>query len=477
MSIGFRRGPIDYGLKARKKPRGAHSLEIFRGVLPVVLVSAPLNATITAPIAYVFLELSTWSVLFFVAPAVVAQRLFLLYQEQRELASNLTIVNARLERANLSFARSLVTALDARDHYTAGHSAAVEIYARDIASTLSLSEEDQATTHLAGLLHDIGKVGLPPGILEKPGALTPEERTQMQEHSAIGERILRSVEDYAEIATFVRHHQERVDGKGYPDGLQRDHIPLISRVLCVADAYNAMTSGRPYRAAMPTEEARQRLIDAMGTQFDEDVVVAFEHVLAHATDLYSLGASADFALEAQAHREFSTTEGLSARPGATLTPRGASVGDQYPEGRRLLRLQAPSCRLRPDGLAVGVGSQDGAGSGHEAGDAGTRPIARFPRDGGDGQGLRLPDRVRGLPGARGAPGGVKAPEQRDRGWPVASGGERFKALYRARAAVEREFGWLKHEFALAQLRVRGLERVRLHADLCILTRLAGALIS
>ena len=283
--------------------RGAHPLEIFRGVLPAVLVSAPLNATITAPITYVFLELSTWSVLFFVAPAVVAQRLFLLYQEQRELASNLTIVNARLERANLSFARSLVTALDARDHYAAGHSAAVAIYARDIASTLSLSEEDQATTHLAGLLHDIGKVGLPPGILEKPGALTPEERTQMQEHSAIGERILRNVEDYAEIATFVRHHHERVDGKGYPDGLQRDHIPLISRVLCVADAYNAMTSGRPYRAAMPTKEARQRLIDAMGTQFDEDVVVAFEHVLAHATDLYSLGASADFALEARAHRE------------------------------------------------------------------------------------------------------------------------------------------------------------------------------
>lgn len=283
--------------------RGAHSLEIFRGVLPVVLVSAPLNATITAPLAYIYLELSTWSVLFFLAPAVVAQRLFLLYQEQRELAASLTVVNERLERANLSFARSLVTALDARDHYTAGHSAAVAIYARDIARALSLSDEDQATTHLAGLLHDIGKVGLPPGILEKPGPLTTEERRQMEEHSAIGERILRNVEDYAEIADYVRHHHERVDGKGYPDGVRGDSIPLISRVLCVADAYNAMTSGRPYRSAMPTQEARRRLIDSMGTQFDEDVVVAFEGVLRDATELYSLGAGADFALEAQAHPE------------------------------------------------------------------------------------------------------------------------------------------------------------------------------
>ena len=109
--------------------------------------------------------------------------------------------------------------LDARDRYTAGHSAAVAIYARDIAERLGLADEQQQLAHLCGLVHDIGKIGLPPGLLEKPGALTLEERKQMQEHSAIGERILAKVEDYAEIAKIVRHHHERIDGMGYPDGL------------------------------------------------------------------------------------------------------------------------------------------------------------------------------------------------------------------------------------------------------------------
>jgi HD-GYP domain-containing protein (c-di-GMP phosphodiesterase class II) len=153
------------------------------------------------------------------------------------------------------------------------------------------------------LVHDIGKIGLPPGLLEKPGALTLDERRQMETHSEIGERILAKVDDYQEISTIVRHHHERVDGEGYPDGFASDAIPLISRIISVADAYNAMTSDRPYRDAMPSRVARLRLAQAVGSQFDTSVVAAFEAILATATDEYRDGMGLDFELEASRHEE------------------------------------------------------------------------------------------------------------------------------------------------------------------------------
>ena len=111
----------------------------------------------------------------------------------------------------------------------------------------------------------------------------------MEEHSAIGERILGKVDDYGEIARIVRHHHERMDGNGYPDRLCGDEIPIISRIIAVADAYNAMTSGRPYRDAMPSRVARFRLAQAAGTQFDTTVVAAFEAILAGAGETYLSG--------------------------------------------------------------------------------------------------------------------------------------------------------------------------------------------
>jgi putative two-component system response regulator len=235
----------------------------------------------------------------FLAPALAAQRSFVLYQAERRLASDLAEVNKQLERANLSFAGGLVATLDARDRYTAGHSAAVAIYARDIAERMGLSAEQVQLVHLCGLVHDIGKVGLPPGLLEKPGALTLEERRQMEAHSVIGERILAKVDDYAEIAKIVRHHHERVDGQGYPDGLFGDDIPLLSRIIAVADAYNAMTSDRPYRDAMPSQVARMRLAHAVESQFDTTVTAAFEAILATADEAYRSGTRFDFDLDAR----------------------------------------------------------------------------------------------------------------------------------------------------------------------------------
>jgi HD-GYP domain-containing protein (c-di-GMP phosphodiesterase class II) len=136
---------------------------------------------------------------------------------------------------------------------------------------------------------------LPAGLLEKPGALSLEERRQMEKHSVIGERILRNVEDYTEIAAIVRHHHERVDGNGYPDGLEGNDIPVLARIIAVADAYNAMTSDRPYRDAMPSRVARLRLAQAVESQFDTTVVAAFEAILASASEDYRMGKGAGFA--------------------------------------------------------------------------------------------------------------------------------------------------------------------------------------
>lgn len=266
---------------------------------PVLLGATPLYSPVILLLVYAYEQFSAWGLILFFVPALAAHGLHGLYRAQRETTEKLQVANERLERASLSFATALVAALDARDQYTAGHSAAVAVYARDIAQRLGLSEEQQQLAHLCGLVHDIGKVGLPAGLLEKPGKLTLEERRRMEEHSVIGERILAKVDDYAEIARVVRHHHERMDGNGYPDQLPGEQIPLVSRILAVADAYNAMTSGRPYRDAMPSRVARFRLAQAAGTQFDTTVVAAFEAILAGASETYLSGARPDFALEAQ----------------------------------------------------------------------------------------------------------------------------------------------------------------------------------
>jgi putative nucleotidyltransferase with HDIG domain len=272
---------------------------LLTAVGPLLVLSVPLYVPLVALLVYGYRLYSIWIVATFLIPAVALQRLTQLYQEQRESAQRLAAANDRLERANLSFATALVATLDARDRYTAGHSASVAIYSRDIASRIGLTEREQQLAHVCGLVHDIGKIGLPAGLLEKAGALTLEERRQMEEHSVIGERILANVDNYADIARIVRHHHERVDGNGYPDRLIGDNIPLISRIIAVADAYDAMTSDRPYRDAMPTRVARLRLAQAVESQFDTAVVAAFEAILAGASEDYRCGRREDFSFEAR----------------------------------------------------------------------------------------------------------------------------------------------------------------------------------
>jgi putative nucleotidyltransferase with HDIG domain len=275
--------------------RGSGSpLAYPRTILPPFVLSTALYVPVVGFLAYGYERYSFEVVATFLIPVLALQRVAQLYQQQRQATVELREANVRLEHANMSFAAALVATLDARDRYTAGHSTAVAIYSRDIAEKMNLAVEDRQSAHLAGLVHDIGKVGLPPGLLEKEGPLSLEERRVMQTHSEIGERILANVDDYAAIAHIVRHHHERIDGNGYPDGLSNDEIPLISRIIAVADAYNAMTSDRPYREAMPSPVARLRLAQAVGSQFDVSVVAAFEAILATADDDYRMGRRADF---------------------------------------------------------------------------------------------------------------------------------------------------------------------------------------
>jgi HD-GYP domain-containing protein (c-di-GMP phosphodiesterase class II) len=266
---------------------------IARIVGPVMGTAVCVYAPVVAALAYTYVDISPWTALLFLAPALAAQRLFSLYQEkarlyeeQLELSADLKAANTSLRDANLSFAAALVQTLEESDRYTAGHSRAVATYCRDIAERMGLSAPEQERAFLSGLVHDIGKIGLPATLLNKEGRLTLDELREMEKHSEIGERILSKVEAYSDVSLIVRHHHERMDGEGYPDKIRGEQIPLISRIIAVADAYNAMTSDRPYRTAMEYTVARDRLLQAMGSQFFTDPVITFLSILAEADDEY-----------------------------------------------------------------------------------------------------------------------------------------------------------------------------------------------
>ena len=274
--------------------RGNKASFSARTLAPLLATAVCFYAPVVALLTLAYTEVSPWTAPLFIAPALAAQKLFAMYLQQRTLASDLTGANESLNRSNLEFAEALVATLEQSDLYTAGHSKAVAIYSRDIAERMGLPGDVQDRAYLCGLVHDIGKVGLPASLLLKDGPLTLEERREMQRHSEIGESILERVETYADVARIVRHHHERIDGEGYPDGIPGDAIPQLSKIIAVADAYNAMTSDRPYRDAMPSRVARLRLAQAVESQFDTSVVAAFEALLAGAVEEYRTAKRPDF---------------------------------------------------------------------------------------------------------------------------------------------------------------------------------------
>jgi putative nucleotidyltransferase with HDIG domain len=170
---------------------------------------------------------------------------------------------------------SLTSAVDAKDAYTCGHSERVALLSRHLAGAIGLSEHDIDRIYMAGLLHDVGKIGVPEAVLQKTGKLTPEEFEQMKKHPEIGARILHDIKQVKDIIPGVMHHHERYDGKGYPSGLAGENIPLMGRIICLADCFDAMTSNRTYRKALPLEVALGEIRRCSGTQFDPRLAEAF----------------------------------------------------------------------------------------------------------------------------------------------------------------------------------------------------------
>jgi HD-GYP domain-containing protein (c-di-GMP phosphodiesterase class II) len=175
----------------------------------------------------------------------------------------------------LCFVRSLISTLDAKDPYTRGHSERVALIARRLGAELQLPREDLKDIYLSGLLHDIGKIGVDDQILRKPGALTRDEFEQVKRHPVIGYNILAGLRNLRAVLPGVRHHHEAFNGAGYPDGLAGDEIPLMARILAVADSYDAMISNRPYRDGLRLGKLESILRDGAGRQWDARVVDAY----------------------------------------------------------------------------------------------------------------------------------------------------------------------------------------------------------
>jgi putative nucleotidyltransferase with HDIG domain len=180
--------------------------------------------------------------------------------------------------------RALANAVEARDSYTGQHAERVAAYALLIAQELGTQMADDPQVEFGFLLHDIGKVAVPDAILFKPEPLSDGERALMQRHAEIGWEILRGVEWLEEARAVVRHHHERWDGGGYPDGLVGDAIPLAARIFAVADTLDALTTDRPYRPARSVLAAREIIDDAAGSQFDPEVAAAFARIADAALD-------------------------------------------------------------------------------------------------------------------------------------------------------------------------------------------------
>ena len=194
---------------------------------------------------------------------------------QRELTSQVMEQTAaalehreRFDRLSLQLVHTLAGAIDAKDAYTNGHSERVATYAREIARRAGKSESVQENIYLIGLLHDVGKIGIPDTILNKPGKLTDEEYAVIKTHPLQGDKILRNISEFPELAIGARWHHERYDGYGYPDGIAGEQIPEEARIIAVADAYDAMTSSRSYRDPLSQERVRSEIVNGRWSQFD-----------------------------------------------------------------------------------------------------------------------------------------------------------------------------------------------------------------
>jgi putative two-component system response regulator len=203
---------------------------------------------------------------------------------QRDLHREVAKKTAELESLSQHVVHTLEKTIDAKDAYTNGHSERVALYSREIARRFGYDEDRQEEVYMMGLLHDVGKIGVPDTVINKPGKLLDDEYKLIKGHPVMGAEILSTVSEMPKLVTGARWHHERFDGRGYPDGLKGEAIPEEARIIAVADAYDAMTSHRSYRDIIPQDHVKSEIEKGMGTQFDESFARIMLEMIAEDTE-------------------------------------------------------------------------------------------------------------------------------------------------------------------------------------------------
>jgi putative nucleotidyltransferase with HDIG domain len=285
--------------------RGPSVLSEFAATFRPLINSQLVHALGTAMLAYAYLRIGATVIVFAGALVATVSRLQLdliqaerLRDEAHERNQELAAANDRLRRAHFGAMRSLVRSIHLHDQMTARHSAAVARYARAIAKAAGCSEEEQQLVHTAGLLHDVGKHILDDAILKGDTKLNDEQWELVKRHPEEGARIVRMLEGQEPVAEIIHAHHERVDGRGYPRGLEGDAIPRLSRMISIADTYDVMTARDSYRDPVSSADAVAELRRVSGAQLDGELVEIFvREVLGHEDTAFAHGDDADFEAE------------------------------------------------------------------------------------------------------------------------------------------------------------------------------------
>jgi len=290
----FSVGVTSVGVSLR---HGTNVVEFWRKEAQPLFTALAILTALGLTVAAVYVEAGVVAVALVFVPLFAAQYMFNLLVREREHVTAQAELNEKYLEMNIGLAAAMVVLLDSKDQYTAQHSAAVAMYCRDIAASLDLPTSDRNCVHFAGLLHDLGKVGVPDAVLRKNTKLTPAEWALMRQHPTKGAEVLSNLVAYQDIADIVLYHHERLDGSGYPFGVTAERIPELSKLLAVADTYHALTSSRPYRSALSSFEALKEIRSKAGITLDPTYVEALAGVLRDKSLGYRDGTSTDFTEE------------------------------------------------------------------------------------------------------------------------------------------------------------------------------------
>jgi putative nucleotidyltransferase with HDIG domain len=244
--------------------------------------------------AALYAEAGLVAIVLLFVPLFASQYMFKLLANEKEHVARQKELSDQYLEMNIGLAAAMVVLLDSKDEYTAQHSAAVAMYCRDLAVALDLPEEESEALHLAGLLHDLGKVGTPDAVLGKETALNEDDWGYIRQHPGKGAEVLSHLAAYQDVADIVQYHHERLDGSGYPDGVTGERIPELSKILAIADSYHAMTSDRPYKAARSSFDALKELRKCAGVTLDGRYIEVFATMLRDKSLAYREGTSTDF---------------------------------------------------------------------------------------------------------------------------------------------------------------------------------------